>query len=78
MDFIEEIGQKVPATYIGDAVYAIYDGYNYILRLNDHRNVAGQIVLEPPVLKNFSRFVEECKQWGKQVENEREESENLA
>ena len=80
MDLIEERGRKLPATYLGDAVYAIYDGYSYILRLNDHRNKEGQIVMEPQVLTKFSSFVEECQLWRKQVEEsaKRKESENLA
>jgi len=32
--------------YIGDAIYAHYDGYGIELRLNDHRNECA-IYLEP-------------------------------
>lgn len=54
---------EVPATYLGDAVYAIYDGYSYRLRLNDHRNEEGEIVLEPSVLNSLNQFREACQIW---------------
>ena len=78
MEFVEEIGQRVPATYLGDAVYVIYDGYNYVLRLSSPRNTTGQIVLEPSVIESFNNFREDCQLWVERVENERKESENLA
>jgi hypothetical protein len=76
MDIIEFEEKKVPATYLGDAVYAIYDGYGYWLRLNDHRNEIGQIYLEWPVLDALFAFVENCKQLRKT--DERKEPDNLA
>jgi hypothetical protein len=76
MNMIEFEGRKVPATYLGDAVYAIYDGYGYWLRLNDHRNKEGQIYLEWPVIDSLFAFVENCKQIGKT--SERKEPTNLA
>lgn len=78
MDLIDYGGEKVPATYLGDAVYAVYNSHDYILRLNDHRNVEGEIFLEPSVMENFDNFRKECQLWVKRVEDEREESENLA
>lgn len=77
MEMIEFGGRKVPVTYLGDAVYAIYDGYGYWLRVNDHRSEVGQIYLEWPVLDSLFSFVEACKQL-RVRENERKESENLA
>ena len=62
MDMIEFEGERRPATYLGDAVYAIYDGYGYWLRLNDHRNIEGQIYLEPSVLYALTNFVKQCNQ----------------
>jgi hypothetical protein len=35
--------------YLGDAVYAYFDGYGIELRLNDHRNECA-VYLEPEVL----------------------------
>lgn len=46
-------------TYLGDAVYASFDGYQIWLRTcdnNDHR-----IALEPPVLDALFQFVETLK-----------------
>ena len=76
MDFVEYQGSRVPATYLGDAVYALYDGDGYLLRVNDHRNEVGQIYLEWPVVDCLFTFIENCKQLGKT--SERKESENLA
>lgn len=43
-------------TYLGDGLYASFDGYHVILRApkldGDHR-----VALEPPVLKAFERYV---------------------
>jgi len=41
--------------YIGDAVYAEYDGHNINLRLNDHRSEI-LIVLEPDVMDTLIGF----------------------
>lgn len=76
MDFVKFGKTEVPATYLGDAVYALYDGHYCILRLNDHRNKEGQIFLEPSVVTNLLRFIKECNQL--RTTNERKESENLA
>lgn len=40
---------NVEPTYLGDAVYASFDGYHIWLHLNDHRS-PGLIALEPAVL----------------------------
>lgn len=81
MDLVVLNGVKVPATYLGDAVYCLFDGYSYLLRLNDHRNKEGQICLEPQVLNSLLNFVEECNKLREVIEKEnakRKESENLA
>lgn len=41
--------------YLGDAVYATFDGYQISLRLNDHRNPPA-VVLEPSVMDNLIQF----------------------
>jgi len=43
------------SVYLGDAVYASYDGYHIWLHLNDHRS-PGLIALEPPVLQALIRY----------------------
>lgn len=46
-------------TYLGDGLYASFDGYQICLRaprdFGDHT-----VFLEPPVLIAFNRFVTEC------------------
>lgn len=78
MEMISYNGVKVPVTCLGDAVYAIWDGYGYWLRLNDHRNEEGQIYLEPPVLNSLWNFATDCNKLRMKLEDERKEAENLA
>jgi hypothetical protein len=78
MDIVEIDGVRVPTTYLGDAVYCLYDGDGYWLRLSDHRNAVGQIYLEPSVLNSLWTFATECNKLRMKLENERKESENLA
>jgi hypothetical protein len=47
--------------YIGDAIYAHYDGYGIELRLNDHRNECA-VYLEPEVLQALTEFYKRCSQ----------------
>ena len=61
MDIIEFQGQKVPASYLGDGVYAIYDGYGIWLHANDHKNPTDRIYLEPQVMEALDRFRKEVK-----------------
>ena len=44
-----------PVTYIGDAVYAAFDGYGIELRLNSHESEC-VVYLEPPVLQSLIHF----------------------
>ena len=44
--------------YLGDAVYASYDGYHIWLGLNDHRNKK-LIALEPNVLAALIRYIKQ-------------------
>lgn len=56
---IEFRGKKVPANYLGDGVYAIFDGYGIWLHANDHANPTDRIYLEPEVFEALRRFNEE-------------------
>ena len=47
--------------YIGDAVYAHYDGYGIELRLNSHYAPCA-VYLEPEVLQALSEFYKRCSQ----------------
>lgn len=48
-------------TYLGDSVYAIYEDGYIILRLNDHRNTEGQIMLDYSVLGALIEFIKKAK-----------------
>jgi hypothetical protein len=47
----------IPSTYLGDAVYASFDGYQIWLHLNDHRS-EGLIALEPAVYHALTQYAE--------------------
>lgn len=56
--------QAIPSTYLGDAVYASFDGYHIWLHLNDHRS-PGLIALEPAVYNALMQYAERI--WGKRT-----------
>ena len=60
-----DVGVREPVgpTYLGDAVYASFDGYHICLTLNDHRNPT-MISLEPAVFGSLQSYAERI--WGKQ------------
>lgn len=43
------------ATYLGDAVYADFDGYGVNLKLNDHRSES-LIYMEPEIIQALVKF----------------------
>lgn len=49
---------KYPKDYLGDGVYALFDGYGIWLHANDHENPTDKIYLEPEVFKALIRFDE--------------------
>lgn len=51
----------VPSTYLGDAVYASFDGYHIWLHLNDHR-APRLIALEPAVYQSLRQYAKRI--WG--------------
>lgn len=62
MDFIEFRDQKRPTMYLGDGVYAIFDGYGIWLHANDHRYPTDRIFLEPSVMQALIRFEKDSKE----------------
>lgn len=46
--------------YIGDGVYAIFDGFGIWLHANDHRNPTDKVYLEPSGLKSLNDFAARC------------------
>lgn len=47
--------------YIGDGVYAFFDGYGIELRANDAHNPTDVVYLEPDVLTSLLLFVDRTK-----------------
>jgi len=43
--------------YLGDGVYAKYDGFGVWLLANDHLNPTDKVYLEPSVLEALNRFI---------------------
>jgi hypothetical protein len=60
-DIIKFQDKDCPATYCGDGVYAIFDGWGIWLHANDHENPSDRIYLEPEVLKHLINFDREMK-----------------
>lgn len=44
--------------YLGDGVYALFDGDGIWLHANDHENPTDRIFLEPKVFENLKKFEE--------------------
>lgn len=65
MEMIRWEGRRVPATYCGDGVYAVFDGYGIWLCTKDYKHPTNRVFLEPEVLKNLNNFVEEVDANGK-------------
>jgi len=47
---------ELPTEYLGDGVYAIYDGFGIWLHANDHKCPTDRIYLEPSILQALSNF----------------------
>ena len=50
---------RVPWRYLGDGVYAKYDGFGIWLHANDTECPTDKIYLEPSVFKNLLEFHED-------------------
>jgi len=46
--------------YLGDGVYAIFDGHDIMLHANDLNNPTDKICLEPQVFDALVRFEKRC------------------
>lgn len=55
--------------YMGDGVYAEFDGYSINIRVNDHRSPV-VVVLEPQVFENLVNFYERCKSIAKEAKED--------
>jgi hypothetical protein len=50
----------LPAQYIGDGVYATWDGFQITLMANSRENPTDVIYLEPEVLEALNKFYQLC------------------
>lgn len=50
--------KKDNTEYLGDGLYAKYDGYQFCLMANDHNNPTDTVYLDPKTLDSFIEFVE--------------------
>ena len=53
--------REYPASYLGDGVYAIYDGFGIWLHTSDHNNPTDKVYMEPTVITALNQFVEDIK-----------------
>ncbi len=49
-------------TYLGDGLYAVYDGYHIELRAHDMNNPTDRVYLDDKVLANFEQFVKSIRE----------------
>lgn len=61
MEIVDFQGVKRPASYLGDGVYAIFDGYGIWLHANDHKHPTDKVYLEPQVLTDLIAFNKEVR-----------------
>ena len=52
----------VTEMYLGDAVYASYDGFHIVLQTRDGYSATNTIALEPAVLETFDMFRKQLKE----------------
>ena len=64
MEMIDFHGRKCPASYLGDGVYAIFDGLGIWLHTSDHKYPTDRIYLEPYVFEALKSFEKEVKEDG--------------
>lgn len=49
-------------TYLGDSVYADFDGYNLVLTTENGFGASNLIVLEPPVVEALTNYLTRLKE----------------
>ena len=47
--------------YLGDGVYALFDGYGIWLHANSHDQPTDRVYLEPEILSALNRFADRMK-----------------
>ena len=54
-------GKQRPAEYLGDGVYAIFDGFGIWLHANSHDEPTDRVYLEPSVFSALTDFEKRSK-----------------
>lgn len=57
MPFLEK--EKIPVTYLGDGLYARFDGYGFWITSENGVSVLNEIYIEPEVWDNLIAFRKE-------------------
>ena len=52
---------KTGNRYLGDSVYVEFDGLDFTLYLNNGDGPFNKIVLEPIIISELKKFVEDCR-----------------
>lgn len=60
---------RIMDDYLGDGVYAHFDGYHINLTTGDHRNPT-LVALEPQVMSALKRYEERVEQYKKELKGE--------
>lgn len=52
--------EPAPAVHLGDGAYALFDGYQLVLRAHSHevQHCSGQVALEPGAFMNLLRYAQ--------------------
>ena len=61
MDIMRRHGKKVPVSYLGDGLYAVFDGFGIWLLANSHEDPTDKVYLEPDVFQALVNFEKESK-----------------
>jgi len=68
-DWINFQEERRPARYVGDGVYAIFDGFGIWLHANHHENPTDRIYLEPNVMTQLIQFSKDIDNYKKEITN---------
>lgn len=63
--------------YLGDSVYAGFDGYHVVLRLNSHMNESGEICMEDIVAIKLMDYLQSTFKFKKYAQKQETEGDEL-
>lgn len=67
----------VKKQYLGDGLYAAFDGYQFVLTAENGIEAYATVCLEPEVLDSFYRYVDHVKTELKKVRESTKELDNI-